>query len=208
MSEINLQNLNEDIKLFPQVTPITEDMKETFEGVSKLVLLDRYTFKDTERKTLREGDFVVVTVKPDPQFPARGYGNVFEIDGDEVTVRIDEQFQGMAGKEFLELTKSQVDKPLEVYYEQIADRVARGLSEVESTEELQKLWQAKFKQEIESKRFVPAGRVLYGAGSGAEVTLFNCFVQPMPKDSRDGIANHRAEVMNIMSRGGGKQVSC
>src|SRR5699024_6294285 len=50
---------------------------------------------------------------------------------------------------------------------------------------------------------IPAGRVLYGAGSDAGVTFFNCFVMPFPKDSREGISEHRGEVMEIMSRGGG-----
>src|SRR5690606_14892562 len=31
----------------------------------------------------------------------------------------------------------------------------------------------------------------------------NCFVMPMPRDSREGIGEHRNQVMEIMSRGGG-----
>ena len=49
---------------------------------------------------------------------------------------------------------------------------------------------------------IPAGRVLFGAGSGTQVTYFNCFVMPFVADSRGGIAEHRKEVMEIMSRGG------
>ena len=49
-------------------------MKITHKGVSRLVMLDRYAFKDTEKKTLKEGDFVVLTIKEDPKFPARGTG--------------------------------------------------------------------------------------------------------------------------------------
>ena len=51
--------------------------------------------------------------------------------------------------------------------------------------------------------FVPAGRVLYGAGADIDVTFFNCYVMPFPQDSRGGIAEHRKKVMEIMSRGGG-----
>ena len=68
--KINVQALNEDIKLFPQVHPITPDMKLTHEGVSRLVMLDRYAFKDTEKKTLKEGDFVVLTVKARSEIPS------------------------------------------------------------------------------------------------------------------------------------------
>ena len=32
--------------------------------------------KDTEKKTLKAGDFVVLTVKADPKFPARGLGTI------------------------------------------------------------------------------------------------------------------------------------
>src|SRR5690625_6461588 len=61
----------------------------------------------------------------------------------------------------------------------------------------------RFERQLASQNFVPAGRVLYGAGSGAEVTYFNCYVMPYIKDSRGGISEHRKEVMEIMSRGGG-----
>ena len=40
--------------LFPQVHPITDDMKITHKGVSRLVMIDRYSFKDTEKITLTE----------------------------------------------------------------------------------------------------------------------------------------------------------
>jgi ribonucleoside-diphosphate reductase alpha chain len=207
---INIASLNEDIKQFPQVFPITDDMKLTFKGVSRLVMLDRYSFKDTEKKTLKVGDFVVLTLKQDPKFPARGYGFVTELDLTNKTakVKVDEEFAGQLEGEEAEtliVTRSLdlIDKPLEIYYEQIAKRVARGLSEVEKDEEARKRAFEEFYREIVELNFVPAGRVLYGAGSGAEVTYFNCYVMPYPKDSREGIAEHRKEVMEIMSRGGG-----
>jgi ribonucleoside-diphosphate reductase alpha chain len=207
---INIARLNEDIKQFPQVFPITDDMKLTFKGVSRLVMLDRYSFKDTEKKTLKVGDFVVLTLKQDPKFPARGYGFVTELDlaNKIAKVKVDEEFAGQLEGEEAEtliVTRSLdvIDKPLEIYYEQIAKRVARGLSEVEKDEEARKQAFEEFYREIVELNFVPAGRVLYGAGSGAEVTYFNCYVMPYPKDSREGIAEHRKEVMEIMSRGGG-----
>lgn len=51
--------------------------------------------------------------------------------------------------------------------------------------------------------FIPGGRILYGAGSGVDVTLFNCFVLPFIHDSRGGIMYHNSEAAEIMSRGGG-----
>ena len=60
-----------------------------------------------------------------------------------------------------------------------------------------------FIYELSNLNLVPAGRVLYGAGSNAKVTYFNCYVMPFIDDSREGLAQHRKEVMEIMARGGG-----
>src|SRR5690625_1820658 len=203
MGKINVEKLNEDIKHFPQVHPITDDMKTTFEGVSRLVMLDRYTYKDTEKKTLGVGDLVILTVKPDPKFPARGIGEVVRIRDRKVTVALENEYQAIAGSYSITVPLEAVEKPLEVLYEQIASRVARGLSEVEEGHVKQTEAFEDFYEELASHNFVPAGRVLYGAGSETDVTFFNCYVMPFPKDSREGIAEHRGEVMEIMSRGGG-----
>ena len=45
--------LNTDIAKFSQVHPITEDMNIEHRGVSRLVMIDRYSFKDTEKKRLK-----------------------------------------------------------------------------------------------------------------------------------------------------------
>lgn len=196
--------LNNDIKLFPQVHEITEDMRLTFDGVSRLIMLDRYAFKDTEKKTLKVGDLVVLTVKSDPQFPARGIGRVGLIHNGKATVELEETYEQYGDEGgFITVDVAAIDKPLELYYEQIAKRNAKGLASVESTDELREKYEAEFYEELASLNFVPAGRVLYGAGSDADVTLFNCYVMPFPQDSREGIGKHRNEAMEIMSRGGG-----
>ncbi|WP_427110931.1 vitamin B12-dependent ribonucleotide reductase [Lysinibacillus xylanilyticus] len=180
-------------------------MKMSFDGVQRLIMLDRYSFKDTEKKTLKVGDLVVLTVKSDPQFPARGIGNVSEINGSNVTVLLEEVYRQYAETEGGHITVNvgAIDKPLEIYYEQIAKRNAKGLANVEATDELKAKWEAEFYEELASLNFVPAGRVLYGAGAEIDVTLFNCYVMPFPRDSREGIGQHRNEAMEIMSRGGG-----
>jgi ribonucleoside-diphosphate reductase alpha chain len=208
---INKERLNKDIELFPQVHPITDDMKITFKGVSRLVMIDRYSFKDTEKITLAEGDFVVLTVKEDPKFPARGLGYIVGIDWEakKADVWVEEEYRSAIDdpKEMetgiVRRPLDVIEKPLEVYYEQIAKRNATGLASVEKTEEKRKEWFEKFYRELVSLNFVPAGRVLYGAGSGKDVTYFNCYVMPFVKDSREGISEHRKQVMEIMSRGGG-----
>ncbi|MFK7678084.1 vitamin B12-dependent ribonucleotide reductase [Priestia megaterium] len=207
---MNVEKLNSDIERFPQVHPITPDMKLTHKGVSRLVMLDRYAFKDTEKLTLSEGDFVVLTVKEDPKFPARGLGYVESINFEQKTavVKVEDEFRGALSPEEAEnglITRSLdvIEKPLEVFYEQIAKRNATGLASVEKTEEKRKEWFEKFYQELVQLNFVPAGRVLYGAGADTDVTYFNCYVMPYVKDSREGISEHRKQVMEIMSRGGG-----
>ncbi|WP_079516554.1 vitamin B12-dependent ribonucleotide reductase [Rossellomorea marisflavi] len=199
---VSIKQLNRDIEKFPQVTPIDLTMEKSFDGVSRLIMLDRYAFKDTRHDTLKVGDLVVLTISPDPNFPARGVGNVVRINGNQITVKVEEAYVGQAGSEEITVQKKVVDKPLEVYWEQIARRNARGLAEVEH-ESVRQEWEQRFYEELVSLNFVPAGRVIYGAGSGQDVTYFNCYVMPYPKDSREGIGQHRNEVMEIMSRGGG-----
>lgn len=208
--KINMEKLNEDIRLFPQVHPITPDMHITHKGVSRLVMLDRYSFKDTEKLTLTPGDFVVLTIKEDPKFPARGLGFIVDIDWEakKAHVLIEDEYRHVLEGEEAETgivfrSLDIIDKPLEIFYEQIAKRNATGLAAVEETAEKRSEWFQKFYEELSSMNFVPAGRVLYGAGSGKEVTYFNCYVMPFVKDSREGISEHRKQVMEIMSRGGG-----
>jgi ribonucleoside-diphosphate reductase alpha chain len=206
-----ITKLNEDIAQFKQVFPITTDMEKAFSGVSRLIMLDRYTFKDTEKKTLKVGDFVVLTVKTDPKFPARGYGYVTAIDWTErkVSVKLDDSFVGVLedAEEIATGTVTRpldiIDKPLEIYYEQIAKRNARGLAAVETDEVKREQAFNDFYEILVSLDFVPGGRVIYGAGSETDVTYFNCYVMPYPEDSREGIGEHRNKVMEIMSRGGG-----
>ena len=205
------EQLNADIVHFPQVHPITSDMKITHKGVSRLVMIDRYTFKDTEKKTLKVGDFVVLTVKQDPKFPARGLGYIRAIHPytNSAEVEVEEEFRSaletQQEQETGIITRSLdvIEKPLEIYYEQIAKRNATGLAAVEKTEEKRQLAFEMFYEQLVNLNFIPAGRVLYGAGSETDVTFFNCYVMPFVADSREGISDHRKQVMEIMSRGGG-----
>jgi ribonucleoside-diphosphate reductase alpha chain len=198
-----IDKINRDIKdEFPHLFPITNGMTRTFESVSRLVMLDRYTQKDLSLRTLAVGDLVVVVVRFDPKFPARGIGYVTAISGDDVTIEIEQEFLGNAedadSNGCVVRNKRNIDKPLELYFEQIAMRLANHLGEDESQEMVDA-----FYHEVSNLNLVPAGRVLFGAGSQTNVTYFNCFVMPHIHDSRGGISDHRKQVMEIMSRGGG-----
>ncbi|SHE55500.1 ribonucleoside-diphosphate reductase class II [Atopostipes suicloacalis DSM 15692] len=208
---IDIQKLNKDIERFPVVYPITEDMHITHKGVSRMVMIDRYSFKDTKKETLSEGDLVVLTVKNDPKYPARGIGYVQELNWDtnEARILLEEEYRGsLEDPEEIEtglITRKieAIEKPLEVFYEQIVKRNARGLAEAEADPNQVEESFEKFYKQLRKGNFVPAGRVLYGAGSETDVTYFNCYVMPFVPDSREGISDHRKEVMEIMSRGGG-----
>lgn len=208
---LNSEALNRDIEKFAQVHPITPDMSTTHKGVSRLVMIDRYSFKDTEKKTLKAGDFVVLTVKEDPKFPARGLGFIVSVDqaSNRAEVWIEEDYRSAIDNQddlkngIVVKSLDVIEKPLEVFYEQIARRNATGLASVEKTEEKRNEWFTKFYDQLVGLKFIPAGRVLYGAGAETDVTYFNCYVMPFVADSREGISDHRKQVMEIMSRGGG-----
>ena len=80
----------------------------------------------------------------------------------------------------------------------IFHRVARALSEPEKDPEP---WMGTFEQAFQ-KGLLGAGRIMAGAGTGAEVTLINCFVQPVG-DSMEEIMRAVNQAAETMRRGGG-----
>lgn len=200
------QLLKDEYSLFPSVISPSEvgSTLTKLEGLQRLVMLDRYSLRDNTLTTLKKGDTVVLTVKDDPKFPMQGYGVVTDIEGDKVTVRV-EYPDFVEGVDLSAVTrhKSTIIKPLEIYWEQIAFRVARAVASVETTREKRRYWFKKFYWMLKNMYAIPGGRILYGAGSDAGVTLFNCFVLPNMRDSRGGIIEHIGVATEIMSRGGG-----
>ncbi len=79
-------------------------------------------------------------------------------------------------------------------------RVARALAAVESDPAT---WEAAFYAALEGFRFLPAGRIVAGAGTGRQVTLFNCFVMGTVPDSMGGIFDSLKEAALTMQQGGG-----
>ena len=157
-----IERLNKDIALFPQVHPITPDMKLTHKGVSRLVMIDRYAFKDTAKLTLSVDDFVVLTIKEDPKFPARGLGYITAIDwtNKKATVRVEDEFLSALDQHeeaetgLVVRSLDVIEKPLEIFYEQIAKRNATGIASVEQTEEKRQEWFEKFYHELKNMNFV------------------------------------------------------
>jgi ribonucleoside-diphosphate reductase alpha chain len=64
-------------------------------------------------------------------------------------------------------------------------------------------WAERFYAAIDDFKFLPAGRVIAGAGSARDVTLFNCFVMGAVPDDMGGIFAHLREAALTMQQGGG-----
>ncbi|MEM9845997.1 MAG: adenosylcobalamin-dependent ribonucleoside-diphosphate reductase, partial [Pseudomonadota bacterium] len=79
-------------------------------------------------------------------------------------------------------------------------RIARALSEAEDNPSH---WEPAFYEALEDFKFLPAGRITAGAGTGRAVTLFNCFVMGTIPDDMDGIFNALREAALTMQQGGG-----
>src|SRR5579883_3511787 len=115
------------------------------------------------------------------------------------------QLEGIRQKVFMDRysLKDASGNALEHYPEQMWARVARGIAEVEQTPEARAEWEKKFYESLENFQFVPGGRILAGAGSGHQVTFYNCYVISSPEDSRQGILDNLKLMTEIMARGGG-----
>ncbi|MBN8553048.1 MAG: adenosylcobalamin-dependent ribonucleoside-diphosphate reductase [Caulobacterales bacterium] len=82
------------------------------------------------------------------------------------------------------------------------DRIAAAVAEAE-TPKARARWRARFREALGGYRFLPAGRIIAGAGTGRAVTLFNCFVMGTVPDDLNGIFEHLREAAVTMQQGGG-----
>lgn len=81
-------------------------------------------------------------------------------------------------------------------------RVALALAQAEAPD--QRIGRALgFAHALAGHKFLPAGRILAGAGTGRSVTLFNCFVMGTVEDSMDGIFSALREAALTLQQGGG-----
>jgi ribonucleoside-diphosphate reductase alpha chain len=90
--------------------------------------------------------------------------------------------------------------PLDESVEDTWRRIARALASVEVAPSE---WEGPFYEALEDFRYLPAGRIVAGAGTGRSVTLFNCFVMGTIPDSMGGIFESLKEAALTMQQGGG-----
>ena len=114
------------------------------------------------------------------------------------------KLDGVRQKVFLDRysLKNQAGDPLEKTPDQMWRRVAKGIAGVEKPKDRKK-WENKFYDLMSDFKFLPGGRILAGAGTGFDVTYYNCFVIPNPPDSRGGIMENLTQMIEIMAHGGG-----
>lgn len=82
-------------------------------------------------------------------------------------------------------------------------RVALAAASVEKGEAQQRQWAGAFYDAMADFGFQPAGRILAGAGTERNVTLFNCFVLGEIADDLSGIFESVKEAALTMQAGGG-----
>ncbi len=168
--------------------------KNALHDLGYKIFLDRYALKDMKRETLTVGDTVIVVV--DSKTGQREIGKITALDLPKVTIELRDG-------ETVSRDLEHVDKPIETDPAQMMDRVAAGIAHVEPSPAKQKEWENNFRWLLDDWKFVPGGRILTGAGTNQELTYYNCYVVPSPKDSRGGIMDTLTHMTEIMSRGGG-----
>ena len=89
-----------------------------------------------------------------------------------------------------------VDKSIDDSWRRVADTLAEPEKE-------RQYWAERFYQALQGFEFLPAGRIIAGAGTARKVTLFNCFVMGTIPDDMSGIFQHLKEAALTMQQGGG-----
>lgn len=90
------------------------------------------------------------------------------------------------------------DKTVEDTWKRVADALAEP--EIEKHREE---WASRFYNVMEDFKFIPAGRILSGAGTGRNVTCMNCYVMNDIEDDMGGIFENLKESSLTMQQGGG-----
>src|SRR5262249_20392925 len=93
---------------------------------------------------------------------------------------------------------SPIDATLADTWRRVAEAVAGA-----EPEAAQGRWAEAFAGAMADCEFLPAGRILAGAGAGRAVTLFNCFVMGRIEDDLGSIFENVKEAALSMQQGGG-----
>jgi len=92
--------------------------------------------------------------------------------------------------------------PLDATLDDTWRRVAHAAASPEA-EDARAQWEERFFKALQEMAFLPAGRIIAGAGASRNVTLFNCFVMGRIEDDLTSIFDNVKEAALTMQRGGG-----
>ncbi|MCK5156655.1 MAG: adenosylcobalamin-dependent ribonucleoside-diphosphate reductase [Spirochaetales bacterium] len=175
---------------------IVDHKKSSLKPLGRKIFFDRYALKDTTKKSLKLKDLVVAV--SNHQTGQREIGVIEEfLENDSVLIKLEDDSE-------IVCSINHLDKPMETEPEQMHKRVAAGIAGQEKGEQWEiEAWEKHFEWLLDDWKFVPGGRILTGAGTDQNLTYYNCYVIPSPKDSRGGIMETLAQMTEIMSRGGG-----
>ncbi len=95
-----------------------------------------------------------------------------------------------------------VDDTIEDTWQRVAQSLAEAERPYGGTAAV-KRWSTRFYEALEGFTFLPAGRIIAGAGSKRQVTLFNCFVMGRIPDDMSGIFDQLREAALTLQQGGG-----
>lgn len=82
-------------------------------------------------------------------------------------------------------------------------RVAHSMASPEKSKELKAEWEENFYWLLSNFKFIPGGRIMFGAGQNRRATLLNCYYMPIKEDSIEGIFEWCKEAARTYSFGGG-----
>jgi ribonucleoside-diphosphate reductase alpha chain len=114
-------------------------------------------------------------------------------DNDELRARIFYEKYSLSDIEGNRTEKT----PLEMW-----KRISRELASVENEDKRNEI-EENFYWLLKDFKFVPGGRILFGAGSNHKATLLNCYYLPIKEDSLEGIYDTAKEMARTYSYGGG-----
>ena len=136
------------------------DRRNALHELGYKIFLDRYAQKDMTRETLSVDDTVIVVVNGETG--QREIGTVTALDLPTVTVQLRDGT-------VVERDIAHVDKPLETRPEQLMDRVAAGVAEVEATPAEREKWAEQFRWVLDGWKVVTGGRSVTGARAAQDL---------------------------------------
>jgi ribonucleoside-diphosphate reductase alpha chain len=190
---------------------------DSLKEMGKIIFLDRYALKDN-REHFEKGDLVIAVSKNHPKYPTKDLGVVVQKIGNDLFLKLitgiyADSLQNETKENFLKqenlfkVNLMHCDKPIESIFDAYS-RVAKAAASVEKENKQEK--EIEFTTALMKGYIQPAGRIMAGAHVNNEgqytsnLTLYNCYVIPSPKDSRESIIKDALyQLTEIMSRGGG-----